>query len=265
MAQSQNNRQLRKDCAAILESMKLYAEAAVLYDKAQCWDKAAAVYIKSKSWNKVGELLSKVSSTKLHAQFAKAREADGHFQEAARAYEKAHDFDSAIRVYLDQLKSPDDAVRVVKETASTEGAKMVARFFQKMGDYSSALQFLVMSNCNNEAFAIAETYNHMEQYAEVVGNDASCEDYLRIAAYFQKNVDHFRAGQFFHKAGDYVKALDHFLLCPLSKYPRGEHIDMAIGTAAKAGKEPITQRLTDYLIGEVDQVPKVGGFCTHLI
>ena len=50
-----------------------------------------------------------------------------------------------------------------------------------------------------------QTYNHMEQYAEVVGNDASCEDYLRIAAYFQKNVDHFRAGQFFHKAGDYVK------------------------------------------------------------
>lgn len=32
------------------------------------------------------------------------------------------------RVYLDQLKSPDDAVRVVKESQSTEGAKMVARY-----------------------------------------------------------------------------------------------------------------------------------------
>lgn len=32
------------------------------------------------------------------------------------------------RVYLDQLKSPDDAVRVAKESASTEGAKMVARY-----------------------------------------------------------------------------------------------------------------------------------------
>ena len=47
--------------------------------------------------NKVGELLNKVSSTKLHAQFAKAKEADGQYQEAARAYESAHDFDSAIR------------------------------------------------------------------------------------------------------------------------------------------------------------------------
>lgn len=50
--------------------------------------------------NKVGELLNKVSSTRLHAQFAKAREADGHFQEAARAYENAHDFDSAVRCIL---------------------------------------------------------------------------------------------------------------------------------------------------------------------
>ena len=45
----------------------------------------------------MGELLNKVSSTKLHAQFAKAKEADGQYQEAARAYENAHDYDSAIR------------------------------------------------------------------------------------------------------------------------------------------------------------------------
>ena len=47
--------------------------------------------------NKVGELLGKVTSSRLHAQFAKAREADGHYQEAARAYETARDFDSAVR------------------------------------------------------------------------------------------------------------------------------------------------------------------------
>lgn len=32
---------------------------------------------------------------------------------------------------------------------------------------------------------------------------------------------------------------------------------LVMAQAAKAGKESITQRLTDYLIGEVDQVPKV--------
>ena len=45
----------------------------------------------------------------------------------------------------------------------------------------------------------------MEQYAEVVGEDASREDFLRIAAHFQKNVDHFRAGQFFLKAREYAQ------------------------------------------------------------
>ena len=30
------------------------------------------------------------------------------------------------------------------------------RFFQKLGDYASALQFLVLSKCNQEAFTMAE-------------------------------------------------------------------------------------------------------------
>ena len=36
-------------------------------------------------------------SPKLHGQYAKAREADGHYKEAARAYESAKDYDSAVR------------------------------------------------------------------------------------------------------------------------------------------------------------------------
>ena len=45
----------------------------------------------------------------------------------------------------------------------------------------------------------------MELYAEVVGDHGSRDDYLRIAAHFKKKVDHFRAGQFYHKAGEYKK------------------------------------------------------------
>ena len=46
---------------------------------------------------KVGELLAHVTSPKLHAQYAKAKEADGKYKEAAAAYEAAKDFDSVIR------------------------------------------------------------------------------------------------------------------------------------------------------------------------
>ena len=46
---------------------------------------------------KVGELLAQVTSPKLHAQYAKAKEADGKYKEAAAAYEGAKDYDSVIR------------------------------------------------------------------------------------------------------------------------------------------------------------------------
>lgn len=38
------------------------------------------------------------------------------------------------------------------------------RFFQKMGDYSSALQFLVLSKCSNEAFVMAEVATCIYMY-----------------------------------------------------------------------------------------------------
>ena len=55
------------------------------------------------------------------------------------------DYDSAVRILLDRLNDPENAVRIVKQTKSTEGAKMVAKFFQKLNDFSSAIQFLVIS------------------------------------------------------------------------------------------------------------------------
>ena len=43
------------------------------------------------------------------------------------------------------------------------------RFFQKLNDYSSAIQFLVLSRCNDEAFQLAQTHGQMEIYAEIIG------------------------------------------------------------------------------------------------
>ena len=49
---------------------------------------------------KVGELLPYVTAPKIHAQFARAREAEGRYKEAAAAYETAQDWDSVIRWVL---------------------------------------------------------------------------------------------------------------------------------------------------------------------
>ena len=60
-------------------------------------------------------------------QYAKAKEADGQYREAAKAYETAKDYESQIRILVHNLKVPEEAVRVVKDSQSIEGAKIVAK------------------------------------------------------------------------------------------------------------------------------------------
>ncbi|XP_013417652.1 WD repeat-containing protein 19 [Lingula anatina] len=262
MAVQMPGRALKKDCAQILENMKQWSEAAMLYEKGGYYDKAAAVYIRSKNWAKVGELLPQVTSPKIHAQYAKAKEADGRYKEAAQAYENAKDWDSVIRINLDHLQNPEDAVRIVRETQSVEGAKMVAKFFLKLNDYASAIQFLVMSKCNDEAFQLAQQHDQMEVYAEIIGSDATAEDYQSIALYFENEKNHFLAGKFFFLCAQYGRALKHFLRC--SNSDDSKAIGMAIETVGQANDDALTHQLFDYLLGETDGVPKASKYLFRL-
>ncbi|XP_066242265.1 WD repeat-containing protein 19 [Saccopteryx leptura] len=249
------SRVLKRDCGAILENMKQFSEAAQLYEKGLYYDKAASVYIRCKNWAKVGELLPHVSSPKIHLQYAKAKEADGRYKEAVVAYESAKRWDSVIRLHLDHLNNPEKAVSVVRETQSLEGAKMVARFFLQLGDYGSAIQFLVMSKCNNEAFTLAQQHNKMEIYADIIESENTTnEDYQSIALYFEGEKRHFQAGKFFLLCGQYSRALNHFLKCPNSE--DNAAIEMAIETVGQAKDELLTCQMVDYLMGESDGMPK---------
>jgi WD repeat-containing protein 19 len=113
MCREVESRQLLRECADILESMKQLGEAAQLYEAAQYHDKAAHLYIKLKNWTKVaghlyfkgisfnscvqvGNILPHISSPKIQLQYAKAKEADGKFKDAVLAYEHARDYDSAV-------------------------------------------------------------------------------------------------------------------------------------------------------------------------
>ncbi|XP_036274352.1 WD repeat-containing protein 19 isoform X1 [Pipistrellus kuhlii] len=249
------SRVLKRDCGAILENMKQYSEAAQLYEKGLYYDKAASVYIRYKNWAKVGELLPHVSSPKIYLQYAKAKEADGRYKEAVVAYENAKQWNSVIRIYLDHLNNPEKAVSIVRETQSLDGAKMVARFFLQLGDYGSAIQFLVMSKCNNEAFTLAQQHNKMEIYADIIGSENTTnEDYQSIALYFEGEKRHFQAGKFFLLSGQYSRALKHFLKCPSSE--NNAAIEMAIETVGQAKDELLTSQLIDHLMGESDGMPK---------
>ena len=109
MCREVESRQLLRECADILETMKQLGEAAQLYEAAQYHDKAAHLYIKLKNWTKVrpgcskvttflqvGNILPQITTPKIQLQYAKAKEADGKYKDAVQAYEQARDYDSAV-------------------------------------------------------------------------------------------------------------------------------------------------------------------------
>ncbi|CAL4106792.1 unnamed protein product, partial [Meganyctiphanes norvegica] len=265
IAAEMNSRMLKRECAEILESKKQYSEAAILYESGNYHEKAAALYIRLKNWTKVGQLLPHINSTKIHLQYAKAKEADGHYREAATAYESARDYDSVIRLLLHNLNSPEEAVTIVRETKSTEGAKMVAKFFQRLNDYGSAIQFLVLSKCTDEAFQLARSHGKMELYADILGDSATPEDYKSVALHFDNEKNHFLAGKFYYMSWNYPKAVKHLIRSAMSSSgEESEAIQLAIDVVAAANQDALTRQLIDFLMGELDGVPKDPKFLFRL-
>lgn len=102
------------------------------------------------------------------------------------------------------------SVEVVQQTKSIEGAKMVARFFQKMNDYNSAIKFLILSNCHDEAFQLANQHSKMELYGEILANtlndgNARKEDFKSLAIYFESQKNSLLAGKYYFFAREFPK------------------------------------------------------------
>lgn len=259
----QSSKQLQKECAEILENQKQLNDAVNLFEKAELYERAASCYIQLKNWSKVGQLLPKISSARIHLQFAKAKEADRQYYEASKAYEAAREWDSVIRISLDHLNNPEKAVRIVQETKSMDGAKMVAKFFQKLNDYESAIRFLVLSHCHDEAFQLARRHNQLELYGDILlemrrdvssGAEARPDDYRSLALHFENERNYFLAGKFYHHASDYSKALKLLLKVAQGNQEDQEAIPLAIETVGAAKDERLATQLIEFLLGETDGV-----------
>lgn len=110
-------------------------------------DQAALLYARLKNWSQVSKLIQYVTQPKVHIAYAKvnsinwlylsqdlyllqtlqAKESQGQYKEALNSYEIAGDFESAILLCLNQLHSPQDAVRIARRSKSTEGAKLIGK------------------------------------------------------------------------------------------------------------------------------------------
>ncbi|XP_034942725.1 WD repeat-containing protein 19 [Chelonus insularis] len=257
---NESSRSLKKDCAEILENMKQFNDAAILYEKAEYFDKAASAYIRLKNWVKVGQLLPHISSPKINIQFAKAKENEGHYDEAAKAYEAAKDYDNIIRINLEYLNNPARSVEIVQQTRSIEGAKMVARYFQKMNDYNSAIKFLILSNCHDEAFQLANQHGKMELYGEILTNNLDdtnvrLEDFRSLAIHFESQKNSLLAGKFYYYAKEYHKALKHLIKAAQLTTDDDAALSLAIETVASSKDDKLINQLIDFLLGG-DGLPK---------
>ena len=245
---------LCRDCAKILEGMShtvAATEAASLYEQGGQFDKAVAIYIRhAKTLPLAKALVDHVTSPKLLAAYALKCEQEGQFQEASVAYSRARDTDAVVRLCLGELRAPNKAFELVRSSASSTGAQLVAHYCKGEGNYRGAIEFLLMAKCGDEAFELAKAHESMDVYTDALGDGIGSAEADQVAKHYEALNDLGRAGRFFSLCGQYGRALKLFLQC-------GEaEVDRAIEVVGRARQDALTHTLIDFLMGETDGVPK---------
>ncbi|KAH9424866.1 WD repeat-containing protein 19 [Dermatophagoides pteronyssinus] len=168
IANQLNDAKLIQECASILESFNHIQEAATLYERCQQYNQAATLYLKVKNSAKLSGLISKISDREILGQYGRIKEMEKQFRHAAEIYGKAERWEDVVRINLDHLNNPGEAVKIVREHQSIAGAKLVARFFQRLNDMTAAIEFLIMSKCYDDAYNLALTTGQMDIYADIM-------------------------------------------------------------------------------------------------
>ncbi|XP_053681434.1 WD repeat-containing protein 19 [Anopheles nili] len=253
-----NDKQLYNECGEAMIATGHLSEAATMLEKGESWDKAAEIFIQLKQWKKIDHILPHVVSLKLHATYAKAKEAEGQFADAITSYQIAGDMDGVVRIYLQHLDDPHSASEILLETRSIEGSKMLSKYFEQHGDYESAIQFLVLCGCITEAFAIAQKQNKIIYYGEVLEHSSSAKssDFLLLAEFFDNEKYTLLAGKYYFLGKDYSRALKLLLKAASVGNDENTSLSLAIDCVATAGDEKLSNQLIEYLLGESDGVPK---------
>ncbi|KAL7025046.1 hypothetical protein ACKWTF_013313 [Chironomus riparius] len=252
------NKQLYFECAEALEQVNQISEAALLYEKSEEYDKACGLYIQLKQWQKVDKILPNVTSIKLHALHAKAKESEGKFREAIQSYTLANDLDSVVRIHLDYLSDPHSASEIVLESRSVDSGKMLAKFYQKIGDHESALQFLIVCGSISDAFTLAHKQNKLKHYGELLEqhDGAKPNDFLALAQYFENEKYTLLTGKYYFLAKEYSKALKLLIKAASFGNEEQQALSLAIDCVASSNDDKLAGQLIEFLLGETDGKPK---------
>ncbi|CAD5215524.1 unnamed protein product [Bursaphelenchus okinawaensis] len=254
------DRQIKRECGMILEQMKLFSDAATIFEHGQYYDRAAVAYIKSKNWMKILTIEDHIKSPKVLTQYGKLLLADKRYEHALRIFEKARSHDNVVMILLRHMNKVDEAVKIARECRSLDGLKLIAKFFTDVGNDESAIEFLVLSQCFQEAYNLALTTKKMEVYSNMVESHGSTSQFLQLADYYDAINMHAEAGRFFGLAKEYETALNHLIKAGEDE---GAIMD-AVDFTAQSNNSILVDRLVHHLMGDTENVPKDPKFLFHL-
>jgi len=199
-----NDANLCLECARILEAMESVAEteAATLYEKGGQFDKAAAIYVKSaKNLPSASAIIDKVHTPKLLGEYAARCEKENMFEDAVKAYDRANDSDSVVRLCLSQLNRPEKAFDIVRSTSSSTGARLVAHYCKQQGNFRGAIEFLLLATCTEDAFQLAKAHECMDVFTKSLGDGIGSTQAASVAAYYEGLHQLGNAGHFYSLCG----------------------------------------------------------------
>lgn len=248
------------ECAKILEGLNQFEEAAAMYEQAEQYEKAVSLHItETKNLKAAGRLLPKIKSRNILVMYAKAKETQHQaYGEAEKAYEMAEDWDNVVRIKVEHMNDLHGAYIIVRQTKSADAAAMVAKMCRNKKEYGPAVEFLVMAKKISEALELAQSSDTMTNFEEallsqttlkdgVAVDPARKENFFSVAQFYERRKMPLQAGRYFQIAGNFPMALGCFMQSSDAAAVRA-----AVEVVGKAKSDALTNKLLDYLMGEVD-------------
>lgn len=78
-------------------------------------------------------------------------------------------FCQVVEIKLRHLDQVQQAFDLVRESASAQGAIVVATYCQEINDIRGAIEFLLIANKSDESFKLAQDKNLVDIYTSVLG------------------------------------------------------------------------------------------------
>lgn len=245
---------LKNECADILQQFNKLNDAVALYESASNYEKAATCYIELKNWTKIGQLLPHIKSATTFIQYAKAKEAMGNYKESVGAYERAEDYDNVVRVDLDHLNDIRHAVDTVKAKKCTEGAKRIADYCNKHGDYDAAINFLILSKCYEDAFLLSQEHKKLIEFGKFLleEDEPNTVELKRLALYFEEKKETFLAAQYYYHAKEYGKAMKKLLVTARQDKDTDDALWLGVSIVSESHDEKLAAAFKSLLQGKQD-------------